>query len=158
MTLLAKTVIFDISVYMDFDWFLIKFWGYLGPQTLPKINKKKVKKQVNFDINCYLIFDGFWRGLGGQDGSKVHEKSIKKRYQKNDRKMSLKKSCRVMQGHARSRRKGGLAPLNQSIHPTKTAAVGPLSLHFVPQGHGGGYIYIYSYIIFLFLYSLGGLV
>ena len=46
-----------------------------------------------------------------------------------------------MQGHAGSRGRGGLAPLNQSIHPTKTAAVDPLSLHFVPQGHGGGYIY-----------------
>ena len=104
MTLSAKTVIFDISVYMDFDWFLINFWGYLGPQTLPKINKKILKKQVNFDINFYWILDGFWRGLGGQDGFKINEKSIKKRYQQNDRKMSPKQSRKVMQVYAR---KGG---------------------------------------------------
>ena len=53
--------------------------------------------------------------------------------------MGSKKSRGCTRVYAGVCNMGGLAPLNQSIHPTKTAAVGPLSLHFVPQGHGGGY-------------------
>ena len=81
--------------------------------------------------------------FGGVLEAKMAPKSMKNR-SKNDTKKMIEKwvqkshasVCKCMQMYAA---RGGLAPLNQSIHPTKTAAVGPLSLHFVPQGHGGGY-------------------
>ena len=38
-----------------------------------------------------------------------------------------------------SRPKGAGVPRMNSIHPPRAAAVGPLTLHIVPQGHGGGY-------------------
>ena len=49
MTLSAKTVIFDISVYMDFDYFLSIFWIILGPKPYPK----SIEKQLDFDERCY---------------------------------------------------------------------------------------------------------
>ena len=88
--------------------------------------------------------------FGGVWGAKMAPKSMKNR-SKNDTNKMIEKW--VQKSHAGSRkvaqgcagRRGG-APYNQSIHPSKTAAVDPLSLHFVPQGHGGGYIYIYIYV------------
>ena len=116
MTLSAKTVIFDISVYMDFDWFLINFWGHLGPQTLPKISKKigtKTRKfWYQFLFDFWWILEGFGRPRWLQNPWKIDQKTISKKWSKNE-------SKKVMRGHARSRgvtRPGGSGSL-KSIHP-----------------------------------------
>ena len=74
--------------------------------------------------------------FGGGWGAKMGPKSMKNR-SKNDTNKMIEKW--VQKSHASVRRLRGGLLYNQSIPPTKTAAVGPLSLHFVPQGHGGGY-------------------
>ena len=91
--------------------------------------------------------------FGGVWEAKMAPKSMKNR-SKNDTNKMIEKW--VQKSHARHAglrkvtQAGGGAPYNQSIHPTKTAAVDPLSLPFVPQGHGGGHTYIY---IYMYLYK-----
>ena len=49
---------------------------------------------------------------------------------------------KVLQDFSEEFRHGGGRPLKLYNSIIKTIHIDPLSLHFVPQGHGGGYIYI----------------
>ena len=95
-----------------------------------------------------LIWDGFWEGLGGQVGPKIHRKSLKNRYGKVIEFLIEKWGVRCKQPLARRLGWGPLKSINPGVQGDTPASnpghpQGHCTLHFVPQGHGGGYIVKY---------------
>ena len=83
-----------------------------------------------------------------QNRPKINQKSMKNRYGKVIEFLIEKWRGRCSRASAVSL---GWGPL-KSINPGVQGDIqGPCTLHFVPQGHGGGYIYIYIYI-FIYIY------
>ena len=148
---------------MIFDRFLVD----LGVENRSKIdqksiqktirNKMQVGKQLGGLLDRFLI--DFGPKLGAKLGSSWHQNR-----KKNDAKTMSKKHTKprgpTAPGSAQAgpgRRGGG--PYKQFKPPSRPAPVRILTLHFVPWGHGGGYIctfmciYIYIYIhIYIHIY------
>ena len=97
---------------------------------------------IGFKIDFLLILDGFWEGLGGQVGPKIHPKSIKNRYGKVIEFLIEKWGGRCTQAYAGSLGWGPLKSINPGVQGDILTLQGPCTLHFVPQGRGGGYINI----------------
>ena len=135
---------FWVAFWMGIWVFFVTYWSRFGFKIV-------VKKHSSFGCVFYWIFDGFWEAWGGSGSPKMLPKTMPKTTQKKHEKkeMQVMRAIRDFPPGGRGvpyKIPAGSGPRDKewkqcSKRPDKTL----WPLHFVPQGHGGGYMYIYIY-------------